>query len=77
MVSVEMTDRDAQAFMLFRKYQDKIALLLENQVFDLKNGRAELHFGPAGDIDSIDLHAKVFQSIKIPRSTVAVVKKVV
>lgn len=77
MVIIELTDKDAQAFLLFRKYQEKIALLVENRVFDLLNGSAEIHFNKDGEIASIDMHAKVFRKASIDLQPVALVKKVV
>lgn len=76
MVLLELSDQDAAAFKLFMQYYPQFALLVDNQVFDLRNGRAEIHFSPTGEIHAIDLHSKVFQAIKLPSQPVAVVKKV-
>ncbi len=62
---IELTEAEALAFKLFREHQDRFMLLVENRVFDLRNGSAELHFDPQGEIASIDLHAKVFRRIKV------------
>lgn len=77
MVIVELTDQDAEAFRQFRKYQDKMMLLVEHRVFDLLNGSAEIHFDPQGDIASIDMNAKVFRKAKLTLQTIAVVKDIV
>lgn len=77
MITLQLDEIDAEAFKLFRQYQDKIALLIENQVFQIKNGSAEIHFTPQGDIGSIDLHAKVFRRVELTQRPVLVVKKVV
>lgn len=74
MTIIELTEHDAQAFLLFRKYQDKFALLVETQVFDVRNGSAEIHFNRNGDIASIDLHAKVFRRVELGINTVDSVK---
>ncbi len=76
MVIIELTDQDAAAFLLFRKYQAKIALLLEHRVFELQNGSAELHFDRTGALASIDLHAKVFRRSSLIDEPVVIVKEV-
>lgn len=74
---IELSEEDAKAFLMFRKYYAEFALLVDNRVFDLKHGSAEIHFDRNGHIDSIDLHAKVFKKINLTSATVAIVKDVV
>lgn len=76
MTILELSDNDAKAFLLFMRYQEKIATLLDNRVFDVRNGSAELHFNHNGDIAAIDLHAKVFRRAVEAPSPVVLVKKV-
>ncbi len=76
MTLLELSDQDAAAFKLFMQYYQQFELLVDNRVFDLRNGRAEIHFSPTGEIHSIDLHSKVFQAVKLPSQAVALVKKV-
>lgn len=73
---IELNDIDAAAFLMFRKYQTKIALLIENRVLELQNGSAEIHFNQQGDIASIDMHAKVFRRSVLVDIPVAIVKEV-
>lgn len=77
MTILELNDSEAQSFVLWRQYQATFELLLAHQVFDLRNGKAEIHFGPQGEIHSIDLHAKVFQIGKQALTPIVIVKKVV
>ncbi len=77
MVVVEMTEVEAQMFVLFRKYEDKIVTLLENRVFDLMNGSAEIHFNRLGQIASIDMHSKVFKRAETAVQPIVLMKKVV
>ncbi len=76
MTIIELTEIDAQAFLMFRKYQAQIALLVEHRVFDLQNGSAEIHFNPKGEIASIDMHAKVFRKVNLTEEPIAIVKNV-
>lgn len=77
MVILELNERDAQLFLAFQRNYEEFVLLLENRVFDLRNGRAELHFNHQGQIASIDLHSKVFKRAISLDEAVAVVKKVI
>lgn len=76
MTLIELNDMDAKAFLMFRKYQAQIALLVENRVFELQNGSAEIHFNPKGEIASIDLHAKVFRKVNLVDESIAIVHRV-
>lgn len=73
---VELNERDAALFKLFMQHYEQFTLLVDNRVFDLRNGHAEIHFDPQGEIASIDLHAKVFKRVKLPSATVVKVKSV-
>lgn len=77
MTLLELNDQDAKSFLLFLQHQATFELLLENRVFDLRNGTAELHFNPHGELAAIDLHAKVFRRASIVEENVASVKTVV
>lgn len=77
MTTLELNDADAAAFLLFRQHQAKLMLLIDNRVFDLRNGSAEIHFNHDGDIAAIDMHAKVFKRAEITMKPVVVMKKVV
>lgn len=76
MTLLELSDTDAQSFLLFMKHKDTFELLLTHQVFDVKNGTAELHFNPSGTLMTIDLHAKVFKRAVKLDEPVAIVKEV-
>ncbi len=75
MIPIQLTEAEALAFKLFREHQDNFMLLVENRVFDLRNGTAEIHFNPGGQIAAIDLHAKVFRRVSVVVEAVDIVKK--
>lgn len=77
MTHLELSDQDAKSFLLFLQHQANFELLLDNRVFELQNGSAEIHFNRDGDIASIDLHAKVFKRESIAHPPVVIVKQVV
>jgi hypothetical protein len=43
-VMVELTAKEAGAFVLFRKYQETIEMLSRNGAFDMVNGHITMHF---------------------------------
>lgn len=53
MTSIDLTNEDAQAFKIFRKYQEKIMLLHTNGVFVLKNGLVQIHVDKDGTYQEI------------------------
>lgn len=77
MTLIELSEQDAKLFVLFQQHYEEFALLVDNRVFDVKNGSAELHFNRGGQIVSIDLHAKVFRRATLVDSPVVIVKPVV
>jgi len=75
---IELDAQEAAAFIAWRQHQDIFQTLLDNGVFGISNGSAEIHFNSNGDIGSIDLHFKVFRKPVIPKPVnIAVVKTVV
>ena len=62
MVTIELTHEEAEAFKLFRKHQDEFVLLVHNNIFEIKNGSAELHFDSNGNLASINAHVKVWRN---------------
>lgn len=53
-IAVYIPDEDAQKFLLFQQYYDVFSLLVENGVFDIKNGSAALHFDKNGELLAIN-----------------------
>lgn len=48
MISVELTDKEAESFKKWRKYEDVFDGLLAAGVFSLRNGHASLSFNADG-----------------------------
>ena len=56
MLKIELTDEDARLFKLFREYQDRFKVLLDNKVFETKNGKAILNFDSAGKLRQVNIN---------------------
>lgn len=66
-IIVELNEVDAASFVRWRQYQSTFELLVENRVFDIRNGYAQLNFDKLGNIGSIDLHMNVFRAVSYPQ----------
>ena len=53
LVTVQMNEDEAKAFILFQKHYFNIKKLIDSDVFSLSNGRAILDFNSACDIANI------------------------
>lgn len=53
-IAVYIPDEDAEKFLLFQQYYDTFSLLVENGVFDIRNGSAVLHFDKKGELLAIN-----------------------
>lgn len=62
---VELTDEEAASFLSWRKNQDTWDILEKSGVFQITNGRAELHFNYAGQLSSVDTHLMAFRRVKV------------
>lgn len=51
MISVELSDKEAELFKTFRQYQD-----IWEKVFKMVSGSATLHFNAGGEIKQVDYH---------------------
>lgn len=65
MTTITLDESEVASFIRWRKFQDQFELLVENRVFDVKNGSATINFSPTGDISSIDINMKVFRAVVI------------
>lgn len=54
MVTVELTDYEAQAFTLFQKYRDLFEFMDAAGALDIKSGRVVIHFSKLGGVVSIE-----------------------
>lgn len=61
MIKVELTKKDAELFKVFREYQDRFELLLAHNIFEIKNGHAEIHFDYSGNIHNIKAHLNIYR----------------
>ncbi len=50
MTNIELTDDEANLFILFRKYQDQFAYLISQGFFETKGGHVIVHFNVNGTI---------------------------
>lgn len=66
-ITLTLTAEEAASFRAWREHQGTFELLLAHQIFEIRNGSAELHFNAAGQIASIDAHVKVF---RLPKAQV-------
>ena len=60
-INVELTTDDAELFMKFRKYQHLFDLLIQNDVFSIKNGKAVLNFDSKGNLRLISTDVIVYK----------------
>lgn len=61
MINVELTEQDALLFRQFMEHRDKFQLLLDNGVFNIRNGSALLNFSPIGDLTQIDINVLMYK----------------
>lgn len=72
-MTVELTEADARAFVEWRKYQDQFTVILASGIMDIREGSAEIHFDPQGDIGAIKVHGTVYK--KDPTAAVLVIHR--
>lgn len=53
-IAVYIPDEDAEKFLLFQRYFEQFSLLVDNGVFNIRNGSAVLHFDKKGDLLAIN-----------------------
>ena len=61
MQTLNLSDQDAELFLLFRKYQDMFDVLDKAGVFRVKNGKAVLNFDQNGVLSDIECTQKTFK----------------
>ncbi len=64
MMTLTLTDTEAESFRRWREHQDVFEVLLAHGIFDIRNGSAELHFNSLGQLASLDAHVKLFRAPK-------------
>lgn len=53
-IAVYIPDAEAEKFLLFQRYFEQFSLLVENGVFEVKNGSVALHFDKNGELMAIN-----------------------
>ena len=61
-IPVYMIDEDARKFLLFQEHYDLITLLLENKIYEMKNGSITLHFDGDCAVRKIESNKVLFKS---------------
>lgn len=61
--TLHVTDEEAKDFLLFQHHHEKILLLADNGVLDLRNGKAELTFNEVGHLMNIVKTEKIYQRL--------------
>lgn len=70
MITIDLTEQDAELFREFRKNQDLFCMLLNGGVFTTQNGQVTLNFDPMGTLTHINQSVITY---KRPRPTIVVV----
>lgn len=55
MISIDLTDQDAEAFKSFMQRRDEYQKLVDAQFFDVKSGVVMVHFNHAGQIMRVEV----------------------
>ena len=58
---VEMSATDAEAFLVFRRYESTIKTLIDRGALDVKNGSVTLSFNSDGILMDIDISQKIYK----------------
>lgn len=74
MIKVELTEKEAHSFKKWREHQDTFDVLLENNIFEIKNGSAEIHFDKDGEIHNLKAHVNVYRKKDIHTPTIVLTK---
>ena len=56
LITVQLTQADAEAFVKFQKYHTLIGLLESIRALDIRDGSIKIHFNHLGEIKVIDKH---------------------
>jgi hypothetical protein len=61
MITIQITEEDAELFKLFRKHQDLFVVLLKAGVNDIANGKLVLNYNYLGELCDVErqVHFKV------------------
>lgn len=57
-VTVDMTEKDAEMFKVFKEHYNNFLALIDGRVFDVRRGKATIHFNASGAIKVIDINLR-------------------
>ena len=55
LIAIEITNEEAQQFLLFRKYYPQFVKMLSVKMFEVKGGSAIIDFNSSSEIDNIKI----------------------
>ncbi len=61
LIKVEMSEHEAKAFLEFQKHYKDFMALYEGGVFNIRNGRAIIHFDAVGTMVEVDFELVGFK----------------
>jgi len=61
-IPIYIADEEAEKFLLFQQYYATFRVLLEHDVFDVRNGSVTMHFDKKGEIKTINRSDILFSS---------------
>ena len=61
-ITIILTTPEAIMFRSFQQFHQTFTLLCSKGVFDTKNGKCEIHFGPNGEISSIVKQESIYNA---------------
>ena len=61
MIKVDLTEDDALLFRAFRENQENFSILYASGVFNIRSGKATLHFNLEGVLDSVDADVPTYR----------------
>lgn len=61
MITLELTEKEADAFRSFREHQDTFSVMLKAGVFEMRRGSVEIHFDPEGKVGAIIGHPLMYK----------------
>jgi len=64
MNTIELNNKDAELFMLFRQHQDTFSEMVKAKVFEIRNGSATLDFSHTGELMDIRTNIVAFKRRK-------------
>jgi len=55
-IAIYLNNEEIELFKLFREHQNDFQVLIDNKVFEIKNGKAILNFDKNGKLRQIDVN---------------------